>query len=365
MFTPFNKDKFPLGLDLSELSLKLIQFSKQKDRVTVTGYSDATIPKEIFSGGDKIYDPKSLIKIIKHTISFPQFGKFATAGVVASIPETKSFVRVIQVPAMSEDEAAEAVPWEAEAHIPLPVGQVYLDWLILGKSETEGKMMVLLTASPKDYIDDVVALLKAADLTPLVLEVESQATVRSLVSGISETVLIVDIDANRTTLIVYDKGTLQFTFSLPIAGNVFTESIAKALDLDFEKAEKLKRRVGVGDSVEGLKVKKALSPVLDNIVGEIKNALKFYEEHSSESSQISRLLLTGGSSKLKHLPSFLLERLTFPEQTGHPIRSLSNLKVELANPWINVLKKGQTPPLSREESLGYATAIGLALREIE
>lgn len=364
MFNFFSHQKLPLGLDVSDISLKLIQFDAKDNRYIVQAYSDLNLPKDVLAG-DRIKDPKLLTDVIAKAVMAPKFGKIKTRFVAASIPETKSFVRVIQMPQMTASEAAEAVPWEAEAYIPLPIGQVYLDWVILGDASEAGKMTVLITAAPRDYVDQFVYILKAAGLKPLALEVESQAIVRSLVAKPNETVMIADINTLRTSLIIHDKGVLQFTSSLPIAGNLFTESIARALSVGAEEAEKLKREFGIDENAVKGRIKKALLPVLNNLVQEIKNTIRFYEEHSSETSKISRLLLTGGSSKLKHLPSFLHEKLTHDEQTEHSLRSLPGIKVELGNPWINVLEKGQTPPLSREESLSYATAIGLGLRQIE
>jgi type IV pilus assembly protein PilM len=375
MLNIFSDHKSPLGLDISDISVKLIQFYRLDGKKNVQAYSDYTMSKAIFSG-DKIQDPNALVKTIRSAIASPKFGKVTTKQVVASIPETKSFVRVIQMPALSEAEAVEAVPWEAEAYIPLPISQVYLDWVVLsptlpsldlgGEAQTSGKKMtVLITAAPKDYVDSLVKVLKDAGLQPVALEVESQATARSLMSKTQEAVLIVDIDTVRTSLIISDHGTLQFTSSFAIAGDVFTDAIAKSLGIDREVAERLKREVGIDEEAEHGTVKQALRSPLNNLIEEIKNTIRFFEEHSSGSSKISRLVLCGGSSKLKHLPSFLHQKLSHQTDNAHPLRSLLDLKIELGNPWANVLAKGQTPPLSRDDSLSFATAIGLGLREID
>src|SRR3989344_2631809 len=370
----FDRRKTPLGLYLSDISLKMIQFAKSREGFSVQAYSDTKIPKGV-AAGDTLSDPKLLSKTIREAAANPKFGKITAPYVIASVPETKSFVRVIQMPVMSEKEAEEAVPWEAEAYVPLPIGQVYLDWVILDHGQSasqggseEGKMAVLITACPKDYIDQFVSVIKEAKLIPLALEVESQATARSLVSGnvMDETILIADIDTLRTSLIIFGKGILQFTSSVPIAGNLFTEELAKALSLDMDAAEKIKRESGIEDTERlGPAVRKALIPVLNHLVDEMINTIRFYEEHSASGGKISRLLLSGGSSKLKHLPSFLHENLTHRLSNEHPLRSLPGLKVELGNPWGKILGQGQVPPLSREDSLSYATAIGLALREVE
>ena len=139
------------------MSLKLVELAPVEGGYQVQAFTDAPIPKEVVSG-DMIKNQGLLVKTIKDALAHPKFGKITTPYVVASIPETKSFVRVIQMPAMSEDEAAEAIRWEAESYIPLPICQVYLDWMILPHAQTKTtdpeKMTVLITASPKDYIDD-------------------------------------------------------------------------------------------------------------------------------------------------------------------------------------------------------------------
>ena len=376
MFNLTDKKETPIGLYISDVSMKFVQFRRNASGLTVAAYSDLNIPKEVMSG-DAIKKPKVLVELIRRAVAQPIFGKVILPHVIASIPETKSFVRVIQMPKMSEEEAVEAVPWEAEAYIPLPIEQVYLDWIILSKSlspvskkqiegESKGeKMTVLITAAPKEYIDDLVNILKEAGLVPLGLEVESQAIARSLVSRINEAVLIADINTIRTSLSIYDKGILQFTSSLPIAGNLMTEKLAEALNITKEEAEKLKRENGLAEDVMQGKIKRALTPVLENFVEEIKNTIRFYEEHALSDGKIARFVLTGGSGRLKHLPSFIHDRLTHSLDGEHPLRSLPGIKVELGNPWVNVLSKGQTPILSREESLSYATAIGLALRGYE
>lgn len=364
MINMFKNRRNPIGLDISDISVKMTQLHHTGERFVIQGFAEEKIPPGIIQA-DKIADPKALAGVIQKALDKPKYGKIMGPHVNASIPETRSFVRVIQMTAMTEDEAVEAVPWEAEAYIPVPISQVYLDWVILDPAKPNSpdkKMTVLITASPRDYVDNLLGSLKEAGLKPLAFEIESQATARSLVSRLNETVLIADISTARTGLIIYDKGTLQFTSSLAIAGSAMTESIAKGLSISMEDAEKRKLEIGIGDD-DKVSLKKYLAPVLANLVTEIKNTIRFFEEHSGESGRINRLILTGGSSKLKHLPSFLLESFNRAAEE-HPLRSIPGIKVELGNPWARVLKKGQTPPMSREDSLSYSTAIGLALRDI-
>jgi len=61
-------------------------------------------------------------------------------------------------------------------------------------------------------------------------------------------------------------------------------------------------------------------------------------------------LLCGGGANLKGLSELLALELKIP--------------VEIGNPWVNILPEDQkeVSGLSTEKSLGYAAALGLALR---
>jgi Tfp pilus assembly PilM family ATPase len=146
-----------------------------------------------------------------------------------------------------------------------------------------------------------------------------------------------------------EDGNLQFTSTIPIAGNAFTESIARALGVSSSKAEEIKKKVGIANTTQYPNIKTELLPVLYNLAAEIKNILKFHSEHSG--SQVQRVIIAGGSGKLKNLPEFLATQLL---EAGVP-------KVELANPLQN-LNIANSEHLGAIESLIFTTAIGLAAR---
>src|SRR4030042_99470 len=74
--------------------------------------------------------------------------KIKTNKVICSLPETKAFLRIVSLPKMKEDEIKEAIKWEMEANIPLPIDQVYYDWQLLEKkiSKEPNKSDILVVA---------------------------------------------------------------------------------------------------------------------------------------------------------------------------------------------------------------------------
>jgi Tfp pilus assembly PilM family ATPase len=149
-----------------------------------------------------------------------------------------------------------------------------------------------------------------------------------------------------------EDGNLQFTSTIPIAGNSFTESIAKAFGVSSGKAEEIKRKVGLSNTAEYPNIKTGVMPVLNSLSAEIKNILKFHAEHSNK--PVQKVLLIGGSGKLKSLPEVLLSQL----------QDVGVTQVLQADPWQNIpnLKEQIIAPY---EALSYVTAIGLAMRGVK
>jgi type IV pilus assembly protein PilM len=350
-FNIFQRRQPCFGIHLNGTALKFVQLEKKGEAISILGYSNVPLPKNLIAN-DTILDAGALAKLIQQSLIRPQFGRISTNRVVVSVPESKSFIRVIHIPEMSEAQAENAVLFEAEAYIPLPMDQVYFDWQILRRQE--GKMEVLIIASPKEFVDKYLAALEKINLKLVGVEVESQSVVRTLMApgSTEDNTLIADLDAYKTALIMVVRGNLQFTSSIPIAGNSFTERIAQALTVPVAKAEAIKREFGLANTQEYPNLKTYLLPVVNDLAAEIKNILKFHYDHSEQ--KITKLLLSGGSAKVKHLDEFLGPMLTdFPE-----------LKVEIANPLVNLNHLGSAASLTPYEALSFTTAIGLALRNL-
>ena len=363
MFSFFSKQKSAIGLDISENTLRVLQLQKTKDGIFPLAFFEQGLKKGIIADGN-VKNPEELSKNITRAIRRPAYGKFDSEYVVVSVPDSKSFVRVISVPKMSEEEAKETVPLEAEQYIPVSIDQVYLDFQILDNTPAQGsdKMKVVIMAAPINLADGYLEAAKISKLKPVGLELESGAVARCLIekNKKNDTTLILDMSASRTNLIIYDQGSLQFTSSLPVAGNNMTSQIAQRMTVSQEEAEKIKRQSGLLGLKRGKEIKEILDPPLRSLVEAIKNSINFYREHSEGSRNTNKILLSGGGSKLKGLREYLNDQLKPKGQI------VSNF-VEIGDPWINVLdpKEGKVPPISKLDSVSYTTSIGLALRGLD
>jgi Tfp pilus assembly PilM family ATPase len=202
------------------------------------------------------------------------------------------------------------------------------------------------------------------------LEIETQSIARALVKNeISlSPVLLIDFGKSATIFIIYSGCCLRFASTIPISSQHLTQAISKNMEIDLVEAEKLKLKYNLKTLEEGGKIEKkniknkklfeAMIPVLSDMIGQIKRCVSYYHTHGthehlgSNGKKLEKIILCGKGANLEGLADFLSASLKIP--------------VEIGNPWINILPEPlkEVPELSFKDSLGYTTALGLALRGI-
>lgn len=337
------------GIDISESSLKIAKLEKKGDALKLVSFGEAKIPLGVIRDG-KVTDTKVLSDIIKKAVLKVKGKRLKTKYVVCSLPEEKSFLDVLQIPFVKEEEMEATVRFEAENNIPVSLDKVYFDFQKIPSTQRQPKYQeVLIAAAPREIVDSYLEALRGARLQPQAMEIECLAVARALIKKgtVQKPLLLIDFGANRTSFIIFSGCSLRFTSTIPVSSRGLTEAIAKSLKTNFYQAEELKIREGL----EGKKsVFEAMVPALTDLAEQINTYLEYYR--SRDSKKLEKILLCGGGVNLKGLPDFLASTL--------------KIEVVLANPLTNISKspdKG-VPKLSFEESLAYTTALGLAIRGV-
>ena len=278
--------------------------------------------------------------------------------VAVSIPETQSFVRVIELPAMSNKEMDEAVQWAIRHHIPFDLDRVYLDWQpLINTGDNKERTQVLVGAAQRDVIDPLVQVLDNIGLRVVALELEAQAIVRSLLPrDASEVagVLLIDLGATSTNIIFFDHGAMRFTTSIQRGGDDLTQHLAQELKLQPSIAAEKKALVGVQAESSDAQISLTLRTAAYDLVRQVEQITREIVTQLNVTEGIRAILLAGGAANLPGLASVFAE--VFP---GVP--------VQLGNPLINLLAEdtNKVPPLSVADAAHFTTAIGLALRRAD
>ncbi|MBI5734160.1 MAG: type IV pilus assembly protein PilM [Candidatus Kerfeldbacteria bacterium] len=341
-----------IGLDISDHSFKAVQLKKGlRGSLKLVGVGNINIAEGTFNDGD-LKQPDSFIKAVNDLIAKPTWGKFTSNLIVACLPESKTFIKMIDIPVLTNAEVEQAVKWEAEHHIPLPFEETYWDWqkIELAPNIIPNRQPVILAVSPKNIVDSYSQALSRAHLTCVAMEIEAQAIVRSLIPtnsrGEKNATIIIDIGADHTSLIMFSLNTIQFTVSLPISGNLITKTIAQTLNLEETLAEEAKIKYGLDSQVHHGAIYKILQDMITDLIHRLRESLTFYSEHFPHNPPVGEILLCGGAANCKSIDKLIQAELKIP--------------VKLGNPWSNITPSPNQ--LSAAESLSYTTAIGLALR---
>lgn len=347
---------FPVtGVDISDRTIKFMRFRKAGRFLRPDAHGNVDLPAGVVVEGE-IHKPDLLIEALKRLSVGPRFSE---QFVIASLPEEKGFVRVIEVPRAKMDNLSAALQWELEGNIPLPPEETYFDYEVVEASSTIDHASVVTVAFPRPIVDAYVSVLANAGMKPVALEIESQSITRALLdrTHLENPVIICDIGTSRTSFVLTQHGSIAFTSTIPLSGQSLNKAISAALGVDESEAETIKKSVGLKpDEWEG-KVFAALQPVLTSLVDELEKHIHFYHDHLADrgnaSADIQSIICTGGDASLIGLDAYLAKSLRKPVVIGDPFVSLAPFLGE------------QRPPVAKNVSLQFSTAVGLSLREFD
>lgn len=349
-----------IGIDISDRSVKIAEITGGRgDALRLQSVCWSAVPANLIRRG-VIQDIPAVTEALKEA-----FGKCSPSPVtgdmvVASIPESQSFVRVLDVPNIPNNEMDEAVQWAVRQHIPFDLERVYLDWQALPASQLPkgGRREVLVGAAQRDVVDPLLKALDGANLKVVALELEAQAIVRSLLPRDSSDVrgvLIIDLGATSTNVIYFNLGTLRFTASVQLGGDDLTQQLANALQIRPDIAAEKKTVIGAeNQGGENATVAMALRGAALNLLQRVEKVVREMTAQSQADQAVRAILLSGGTANLPGIKEVVAE--VFP---GVP--------VQLGNPWTNILVEAgeQSAPLSPADASHFVTSFGLALRNLK
>ncbi|MBI4128757.1 MAG: type IV pilus assembly protein PilM [Parcubacteria group bacterium] len=354
MVWPFQKkQKIGLGIDIGTSSIKIVQLRRNGEAIELVTYGNLyrTSDDPARTNFSKVLDGEAarMVQfIVKQANALP-------SSATMSIPVLSSFVTLIDMPNLSPEEIAKAIPFEARQYVPVPLSEVALDWSIV-KLDTlkdvltkKTRTQVVLVAIPKDIIEQYHRIAALAKISVTALEMESFSLVRAVARGEKLPFCIVDIGARSSSVTVVDEGTIRSTHSLESAGNDLTRALTKGMNISWDRAEALKRETGLtGTSGQNL-TGELLRSNLNHMTHEISRIIQLYAERTQRT--IENIVLTGGSALMPGMTDFLTQTL--------------HTSVSISNPFARMTAPPQLKQALQEIGPSFAVSIGLALHTLE
>lgn len=360
-----NKNQSYLGIDLGGSSIKAVELKNFNGRPQLMTYGFVELQTSVI----KSNNPDDRDMIVSAIREIMKKANVTTKKVVTGLPSFTVFSSIISLPLMSKKDLMSAVKWEAKKFIPMPVDEMILDWEVIKEMsavmpdndkkkpgeevEDDGKkkdLKILLTAAPKNLVQRYVEIFKAAELELVSLETQAFALERSLIGRDKAPIMVVDIGATASDIMVFIDGIPLVTRSIDVGGNSITKTIARAMNVTEDRAEQFKRDFGLTSLNMGAsRVPKTIEFVISTIVNEIKYVLNLYQNQGN-ARPIEKIILCGGSSFLVSLPDYL--------------QKIFNIKVFIGDPWARVMYPVELKPVWEEIGPRFAVSVGFAMRQI-
>jgi len=241
------------------------------------------------------------------------------------------FPRYVRLPPVTPDKIPSIVRYEAQQNVPFPIEEVVWDYQLIGQNA--GDLSVMLVAVKGDVVKNLTDCVEAAGLEPAVVDVAPMAlynAVRYNYTDLPGCTMILDMGGRSTNVVFVEAGRI-FSRSIPVAGLAITKELMKEFDLSFEDAEQLKLAhafVGFGGTYEGSEVgvadrtSKIVRNVMTRLHAEITQTINFYRSQQG-GGQPALVLLAGGCATIRHVDTFLKDKLKVEVDYLNPFRNVS------------------------------------------
>ena len=354
------KQKTLTGMDIGSSVVKCLRLDLSQDRPLITHFAMTDLAPEAIVDGE-IMDRELVISALQECAEAAGVGNEPVATAVSG---RAVIVKKIVMDKMSEEDAREAIFWEAEQHVPFDIDDITLDFEILNDDIGAGQMEILLVAAKKDMVQTQAELIRDAGFSPMVIEVASFANQNaweyaqgrgalesgenaeqkdefddvdpgevdefdpegagddeagSEPEGNSEFVALLDVGGGVTNVHIVKDGVPYFTRDLPIGSSHFVEEFQKQLGLTWETASAVAR--GNTDEVDSELVADIVRSVGEDIYQGLEPSLA-YLKNSGEADGIDRIVLSGGGACLPGLAAFLAECYDVPSEIANPLAGL-------------------------------------------
>ncbi|KXK06636.1 MAG: type IV pilus assembly protein PilM [Acidobacteria bacterium OLB17] len=348
----FGKKKRVAGLDIGSSSVKMVELDGKPNSLNLVSLGFENLPSDTIIDG-QIMELNTVSDVIQNVCNNHQI---EASQVVTGVSGHSVIIKNIVLPAMSAEELEESIDWHAEEHIPYDLADVSLDYQVTGESADSTN--VLIAACKRERIDNIKQAIQLAGKQPVVIDVDTFALQNCYEANYdpaeSDVVTLLNIGASTMNVNIV-KGTRSlFSRDITVGGSQFTDVLQRSLGLNFQQAEAVKR--GVANAVPDVE-EKSIEPLMNNVTEvvamEIQKTFDFYRATTDDNeTQVQKILISGGGSKLAGLAQDLSQRLELPVEVLNPFRK------------IYIDSNKFDPDYIKEIVPEMAVAVGLAMRGV-
>jgi type IV pilus assembly protein PilM len=340
-----------VGLDIGSSAVKAVVMRRGRGGWSLVAAGESPLPDGSMQDGAAA-EPTAVSETVSQLLDSL---KLRRARVVAALSGHAVIVKRLSLPAMSQAELNEAIPWEAEQYIPFDLSEVQLDYQVVasGADAAKNSLDVLLVAAKKDRIDDRTAIIAQSGRRPVVLDIEAFALANAYQMNYPERAdalaALIHVGKGVTIVCLLEKGEPVFTRDISIGGQIHLDALLRELGpsgVDDLAA----RRILHGQFPADLspdQVAAVLREASAQLVLEVRKTVDFYRA-TAPVEKLSRVVLSGGAYQAVGLVDLLASEFGAPVDVFDPFRRVT---------------RSSRAPGAEVAGPAYAVAVGLAMRQ--
>ncbi len=347
----------PIGLDIGNNAVRMIQFAIEADRVALIAADEVRLDLDSSDDVEKRTD--AITSAIKQILSK---GGFRGREVVSCLPNERLIVRGLRINVCENEEIDALLKKEVVRRFGLNADTTEVRYMIAGSVQQgdEVKNELILFAADSDAIREHIELLQRVNLTPVAIDTVPCALFRSLERLLSreednEIVNVcVDVGDRFTTVVVGRGRNISFVKQIPIGGQKFNNEIANQLGLSSREAAMLRAKFRTDEGRQQVEpqvhqiIVDSIQRVVDKLAREISLCFKYYAV-TFRGIRPGRAIFTGGEAYENILLNALRNQLSVKIDRAEPLRGFHTKNAEF-----NYGK--------RQLGCEWAVAVGLSLK---
>lgn len=398
-----------LGIDIGSSAIKVVQIRKKAGAAVLETYGELSLGGYgATTVGRSVQLPtETLSQALRDVLTE---SNVTTKDCAIAIPLSASLVSFIEMPAVDEKQLGVMIPIEARKYIPVPISEVSLDWWVVPKepvekeqeskenktppppalgsgtlpslarkipgiplaSEMAGatqvrserpvpgvrvpvgakqlpKLDVLIVAIHNETLNRYREIVQKIGLQAHFLEIEIFSTVRAVLEQGIAPVMVFDMGASSTKLYLVEHGIVRNSHIINLGSQDITMALSRGMGVSMEKAEEIKRGVGLNQKIAGQNISDLIPTNLEYVFSEANRVLLQYQKKHNKI--VSRVVLTGGGVLLAGLLDIA--------------RAKFETDVVLADPFAKLETPAFLEEMLRQAGPSFAVAVGVALRRLQ
>jgi type IV pilus assembly protein PilM len=305
-----------IGLDIGSYSIKAIEIVNTFKSYEITNFYETVVPN--LEGA-----PLDAVAAACMEQLFRE-NQLEADRIIAAMPGQFVSSRILPFNFSDYRKIESSIMVQLEDMVPFNMEDMIVNHQVLGQSG--GKTLALAVMTRKIFLKNFLDQLARLNIDPKLVDIDSLAFY-NLASFLpvepTQCYGIVDIGHEKTSICIVKNGLLRMFRSINLGGRYITEFLARDMEVTYHEAQRIKHRVSrvlshfdesgdvnVGGDEE---VTRRMTLAANAVVKELGRTL--YSFKSWEQEPLSKIFISGGTTRIKNFANFLSKQLEVPVET--------------------------------------------------